>query len=90
MAVRKRVVVHGRVQGAFYRDSCRREAVARGVGGWVRNSPDGTVEAVFEGDPDGVRDMVDWARQGPSYARVDRVEEYDERPTGEPAFRISS
>jgi acylphosphatase len=86
--VRTRVVAHGRVQGVFYRDTCRREASASGVAGWVRNCPDGTVEAVFEGDADAVRRMVEWAREGPSYARVDRLDEYDEEPAGESAFRI--
>jgi acylphosphatase len=85
---RKRVVVHGLVQGVFYRDTCRREARARQVAGWVRNCPDGTVEAVFEGEGGAVREMVAWASQGPRYARVERVDEYDEEPAGENGFRV--
>lgn len=86
--VRRRVVVHGRVQGVWYRDSCRREAEAAGVAGWVRNRPDRTVEAVFEGPEDAVAAMVAWCRVGPIRARVDRVEELDEHPVGAEGFRI--
>ncbi len=82
------MVVHGRVQGVFYRDTCRREASARRVAGWVRNCADGTVEAVFEGDAEAVRAMVAWAGEGPAYARVDRVDEYDEEPVGDTGFRV--
>ena len=67
-AIRRRAVVHGRVQGVFFRDSCRQLAQAAGVAGSVRNEPDGTVAAVFEGDPDAVRRMVDWCRTGPPSA----------------------
>src|SRR6185503_3249332 len=61
-AVRKRVVVNGRVQGVFFRDSTRRRASTRGVAGWVSNRSDGAVEAVFEGEPDAVDSLVDYAR----------------------------
>ncbi|MEW2135759.1 acylphosphatase [Streptomyces sp. NPDC005409] len=74
----KRVIVSGTVQGVFYRDTCRREAVARGVSGWVRNLPDGDVEALFEGDEDAVAAMVRWARTGPPAAEVRAVEVREE------------
>jgi acylphosphatase len=82
------VVVHGRVQGVFFRDSCRREARSRQVAGWVRNNDDGTVEAVFEGDPDAVTTLVDWARSGPPGAQVSRVEVAEEEPEGLSGFRV--
>jgi acylphosphatase len=88
--IRHRVVVHGLVQGVFFRDTCRREARAAGVAGWVRNRPDGTVEAVFEGPEEAVRRMVDWCRRGPMYADVDRVEVHDEQPTGETGFAVTA
>lgn len=83
-----RVVVFGRVQGVFFRDTCRRTAVERKVAGWVRNLPDGSVEAVFEGEPDAVRGMVGWARRGPARAWVQTVEVYDEKPEGRTGFTI--
>lgn len=86
--VRRRVVVHGEVQGVFFRDSTRSEAERRGVAGWVANRPDGTVEAVFEGEPDGVAALVEFCRTGPPRARVERVEESDEEPAGEEDFRV--
>jgi acylphosphatase len=85
----RRVVVHGLVQGVFFRDSCRREAQEAGVGGWVRNRPDGTVEALFEGTEDGVQRMLDWVRRGPAYARVERVDVVEEQPTGHAGFVIT-
>ena len=85
---RVRVVVHGRVQGVFFRDTCRRQAAAAGVAGWVRNAADGTVEAVFEGSPADVDRLVEWCRTGPPYARVTDVERYDEQPQGEVGFRV--
>jgi acylphosphatase len=86
--VRKRVVVSGRVQGVFFRDSCRRIAGQQGVTGWVRNLPDGRVEAVFEGDPDSVERMVRWSRRGPSHARVTAVAVSDEPAEGLAGFEI--
>ena len=88
MAVRRRVVVHGRVQGVFFRDSCERMARSAGVSGWVRNRNDGAVEAVFEGEPDAVERIVGWARQGPRRADVERVEVFEEEPAGESGFRV--
>jgi acylphosphatase len=78
--IRRRVVVHGQVQGVFFRDTTMRRAVERGVAGWVRNNPDGTVEAVFEGDPDAVEAMVRFAHEGPRGAIVERVEVIEEEP----------
>jgi acylphosphatase len=86
--IRRRVVVSGLVQGVFFRDTCRREARAAGVAGWVRNRPDGTVEAVFEGPAEAVDRMVGWARIGPQYADVRAVEVRDEPPAGETGFAI--
>jgi acylphosphatase len=86
--VRQRVVVHGRVQGVFFRDTCRQEAVRQQVSGWVRNRPDGTVEAVFEGEPQAVEAMARWCRGGPAYARVEHVEVHEEPPTGERGFEV--
>ncbi|MBV9205853.1 MAG: acylphosphatase [Actinobacteria bacterium] len=88
--VRYRVLVSGRVQGVFFRDTCRRLAEQNGVAGWVRNLPDGRVEAVFEGPEDGVRRMVDWARTGPRLAVVEHVAVQPEPPEGLAAFRITS
>lgn len=65
--------IHGRVQGVFYRDSMRREALALGITGWVRNLGDGTVEAMIQGVPDKVEALLAWSRQGPPRARVDGV-----------------
>jgi acylphosphatase len=80
--------VSGRVQGVFFRDDCRREAAGAGVGGWVRNRPEGSVEAVFEGEPDAVDRLVSWCRKGPPSALVAEVEVVSEEPTGETRFRV--
>ena len=85
---RRRVVVHGFVQGVYFRDTVRRQAVAKGVAGWVRNNRDGSVEAVFEGEPDAVESMVAFARDGPRGARVDRVDVVEETPEGASGFAI--
>jgi acylphosphatase len=87
--VRKRVIVHGRVQGVFFRDTTRRMAQSRDVSGWVRNNPDGTVEAGFEGSADAVEAMVEFAREGPRGAQVERVEVIDEEPEGLTGFRVA-
>lgn len=68
------LIVHGRVQGVFYRDTMRREAQALGVCGWVRNRSDGTVEAMVRGEAAAVDAIVRWAWRGPEHARVERVE----------------
>jgi acylphosphatase len=86
--VRRRVVVHGRVQGVFFRDSTRREAARRGVAGWVRNRPDGAVEAVFEGDPPAVDEIVAFCERGPRGAEVANVESSEERVEGLSGFEV--
>ena len=88
--VRARVLVHGRVQGVFFRGATEQEALLAGIAGWVRNRPDGSVEAVFEGAPDAVARLVDFVQRGPSWARVDHVERFDEPPEGLGGFRVRS
>ena len=85
---RKRVTVHGQVQGVFFRDTTRRMAESRGVAGWVRNNPDGSVEAAFEGSDDAVDTMVRFAREGPRGAVVERIEVAEEDPEGLTGFRV--
>jgi acylphosphatase len=87
--VRRRVVAHGRVQGVFFRDATRREAERRGVAGWATNTPDGTVECVFEGDSEAVEAMIDFVRRGPGHATVDSVDVAEERPEDLGGFRTS-
>lgn len=70
----QRLRVHGRVQGVWFRESMRLEAERLEVAGWVRNAPDGTVEAVIQGAPEAVEALIEWARQGPPLARVERIE----------------
>jgi acylphosphatase len=82
---RIRIIVSGMVQGVFFRAKTRNEAIRNNVRGWVRNLPDGRVEAVFEGKPEDVDRVVDWCRVGPSHAFVDRVDAVEEPYTG--AFR---
>jgi acylphosphatase len=72
--IRRHVVIRGLVQGVFFRDSVRRLASSLGVSGWVRNTGDGAVEAVFEGEPDAVARLVEFCERGPRGARVDDVE----------------
>jgi acylphosphatase len=86
--VRRRVVVHGLVQGVFFRDSVRRQASRTGVSGWVRNTAEGAVEGVFEGAPEAVERLVTFCRDGPRGARVDRVEVIDEIAEGISGFSI--
>ena len=86
--VRRRVVVSGRVQGVWFRDSCRRQAEMLGVAGWVANRVDGTVEAVFEGAPAAVERAVAWCRSGPPRAEVTGVRVAEESPEGLHAFRM--
>jgi acylphosphatase len=86
--VRSHVVVHGRVQGVFFRDSTRRRAAELGVSGWVCNRSDGAVEAVFEGAPDAVSSMVDWSRRGPRGADVERVDVQEGSPEGLTGFEV--
>jgi acylphosphatase len=81
-------VIRGRVQGVFFRDTLRRLAEQDGVAGWARNTPDGTVEAVLEGDEESVARVAQFAHNGPEGAAVHRVEEQDEEPEGLTGFRI--
>jgi acylphosphatase len=87
-ATRRRVVVHGRVQGVAFRAHTQRRAAQVGAAGWVRNRPDGSVEAVFEGPPSAVDAMLDFCRRGPSFARVERVDVAEEPPEGLADFEI--
>jgi acylphosphatase len=86
--VRLRVVVRGRVQGVWFRDSTRERAHAHGVAGWVRNRPDGTVEAVFEGPREDVESLVRFCETGPPYAHVEAIETSAEPPAGVTGFRV--
>jgi acylphosphatase len=82
------VFVSGRVQGVWFRESCRDAATSAGVCGWVRNLSDGRVEAVLEGPPAAVDRVVSWCHDGPSHARVDAVETQVEVPEGVAGFRV--
>ena len=85
---RAHVVVRGAVQGVFFRAETRDRARSLGVDGWVRNTPDGTVEAVFEGEEERVESMVEWCRRGPAGARVEDVDADWTAPEGETGFSI--
>jgi acylphosphatase len=85
---RKRVIVGGRVQGVFFRDTTRRRAEAAGLAGWVRNTRDGAVEAVFEGEPGAVDELVEFCRRGPSRAEVASVQVTEEEPEGLTGFEV--
>ena len=86
--IRRRVLVSGRVQGVSFRDGCRRAAVEAGVNGFVRNLPDGRVEAVFEGSEAAVDSMLAWASRGPSFAHVTDVEVTAEDPLTVSGFTV--
>jgi acylphosphatase len=86
--VRRRVVVHGRVQGVWFRESARRRAGELGVGGWVRNRRDGAVEAELEGGAEAVEVLVAWFGRGPSGAHVERLDVEELEPSGETGFRV--
>jgi acylphosphatase len=88
VSVARRVVVHGQVQGVFFRESVRRRAYRAGVAGWAQNNDDGTVEAWFEGDPDDVAVMVNFAGMGPSGAHVDHVDVENVEPEGLRHFEV--
>ena len=83
---RARVNVRGRVQGVFFRAETRDRARSLGLGGWVRNVPDGSVEAVFEGERERIDSILAWCRRGPSLAEVDGVDVAWEEPRGEEGF----
>ena len=86
--VRVNVVVSGRVQGVFFRDTCRDQARSCAIGGFVRNRSDGSVEAEFEGSPAAVDRLVTWCRSGPARARVDGVDVTTVPAIGDQRFRI--
>jgi acylphosphatase len=86
--IRRRVLIRGKVQGVFFRDTTRRQAESRGVAGWVDNRSDGSVEALFEGDEDDVEAMIAFCRQGPRGAEVDGIEVSEEQPEGLTGFAV--
>ncbi len=86
--IRKRLVVHGQVQGVFFRDATRETAQGEGVSGWAANRDDGAVEVVLEGPDAAVQAVVGFCRQGPAQAQVDRVEEHAEPPEGLAGFEV--
>ncbi len=86
--VARRVVVHGRVQGVFFRDSTRREAEGLGVAGWVRNVDDDTVAQHLEGEPGAVDAVLAFVARGPEHARVERVEVSEAEPEGHDGFAV--
>jgi acylphosphatase len=88
MAVRRRIVVRGRVQGVFFRDSTRRRAESLGVTGWACNRADGAVEVVAEGEPEAVEQLVAFLREGPRRAQVSGVDVNDEAPEGLGGFDV--
>jgi acylphosphatase len=86
--VARAVVVHGRVQGVFFRDSCRLQAEEAGVTGWVSNAPDGSVRALFEGPAAAVDQLVSWVHRGPRAADVVRVDVHEVPPEGLRRFEV--
>ena len=81
--IRAHVWISGRVQGVFFRAHTKELADELGLTGWVRNLPDGRVEAVFEGEEDAVKEVIEWCKRGPPLASVEKVEVRYEQPTGE-------
>ena len=86
--IRRRLIVHGRVQGVGFRWAIVRAAESRGVSGWVTNRADGTVEAVLEGEPDAVESVVRLSKEGPRGAQVERVDVEDLEPEGLGGFEV--
>lgn len=86
--IRRHAIVHGNVQGVFFRDSTRERANAHGVAGWVSNRSDGAVEAVLEGPPDAVQRVLRFLETGPPHASVDHVDVSEERPEGLSGFSV--
>jgi acylphosphatase len=89
MIVAKRFLIAGRVQGVGFRFFTEEHAAVEGVHGYVRNLPDGRVEAAFEGSDEAVERLVRWSRTGPEHARVDDVEVVVEAPAGDTTFRVA-
>jgi acylphosphatase len=86
--IRRRAVVGGRVQGVFFRDTCRRVAREHNVAGSAANLPDGSVEVILEGEPSDVEEVLEWCRSGSSYADVESVEVTEEQPEGLEGFSV--
>ena len=86
--VRRRVTVNGDVQGVFFRETTRRKATEAGVSGWVTNRSDGKVEAVFEGPPGAVEELIAFCREGPTAASVEGVDVTSEDPEGISGFDV--
>lgn len=86
--MRARVLVSGIVQGVFFRHETYKRAVAQEVGGWVKNLPDGNLEAVFEGEQDQVEALIEWCHKGPPHALVESLTVDWTTPTGEVGFII--
>lgn len=87
--IRVHIHVSGRVQGVFYRSNTRRRALGLGLTGWVRNIPDGRVEAIVEGEEEQIEKLIDWCRRGPPSAAVTGLEFRRKPPTGEfDTFRV--
>jgi acylphosphatase len=88
--IRAHLIIEGRVQGVFFRDSTRREAIELGLCGWVKNRFDGSVEVVAEGPKEKVETLIAWCHHGPPVARVTKVHEIREDYTGEfDSFRVT-
>lgn len=83
MNSRVHVVISGRVQGVWFRATTKQKAEQLGLTGWVRNTYDGSVEAVFEGDENSVQEMLDWCHHGPPLSKVENVEVKNESPTND-------
>jgi acylphosphatase len=86
--IRRRLLVRGRVQGVWFRDSCQQQALRWRVNGWARNMDDGRVEVVLEGDAGGVAEIERWCHAGPARAVVTDVLAFTEQPEGLTAFRV--
>lgn len=83
MKKRAHVFVSGKVQGVFFRQTTKHQAENHGVKGWVKNLPDGRVEAVFEGEDEAVKSIIEYCKRGPSRAKVENIELKWETPIGE-------
>jgi acylphosphatase len=84
--IARRLVIRGRVQGVWFRESMRQQAQSLGVAGWVRNRADGTLEAFVEGTPQAIESILRWAHRGPEHAHVEHVQESEERASGLEGF----
>lgn len=85
----KRCLIEGRVQGVFYRATTQKQASRLGLTGWVRNLPDGSVEAAIQGEPKQVERMIGWLWEGPTYSHVTSVRCYDEQPVDSDSFVVT-